>query len=128
MQRRCAQALSAIEWSDDTVRRFLGCWLSEPKPSVYFERPLPALSLPRFSRLAAKHGLRLSARTQLLYDAQHLFVNGVALPWPIDGAAALRRLADRRALPAKDSAALPSNVIALLHDWYRDGFLATADA
>ena len=123
MQRRCAQALAAIRWNPSTVARFLGCWLSEPKPTVYFDPPAKPLALAAFANRIAKHGVRLNVRTQLLYDAHHLFVNGIALPWPAQGAAGLRRLADARTLAPREAAMLPAAVAAVLHDWYRDGFL-----
>jgi 50S ribosomal protein L16 3-hydroxylase len=70
----------------------------------------------------------LDLRTQLLYDAHHLFVNGTALPWPVDRAAALLRLANRRALTPRDATALPTAIAELLYDWYCDGFLVPDNA
>lgn len=123
MQRQCAQTLRAIRWDAGTVARFLGCWLSEPKPQVFFEPPERPRSRAAFAAAAAKHGVALSPRTQLLYDDRHLFINGAALPWPASGATLLARLADARALAPGDAAALPPPAAALLYDWYRDGFL-----
>jgi 50S ribosomal protein L16 3-hydroxylase len=128
MQRRCGETLAGIRWNRKTVDRFLGCWLSEPKPSVFFEPPPKPLTAAAFRSRIAKRGLRLDERTQLLYDAHHLFINGTALPWPVDGAVALRRLANHRVLAARDAAALPAAIAASLHDWYCDGFLAPDDA
>lgn len=128
MQRRCARTLAGIRWNRKTVARFLGCWLSEPKPSVFFEPPAKPLTPPAFRSRIAKRGVRLDVRTQLLYDAHHLFLNGTALPWPVDGASALLRLANRRALTPRDAAALPAAIDASLHDWYCDGFLLPDDA
>jgi 50S ribosomal protein L16 3-hydroxylase len=128
MQRRCAQTLAGIRWNRMTVGRFLGCWLSEPKPSVFFEPPPKPLTPAAFRSRIARHGVRLDLRTQLLYDSHHLFVNGTALPWPVDGADALLRLANRRALTSRDTAALPAAIAALLHNWYCDGFLVPASA
>jgi 50S ribosomal protein L16 3-hydroxylase len=123
MRRQCARMLAQVRWDGADVARFLGCWLSEPKPQVFFDPPAPSLPRAAFARAAARHGLRLDRRSQLLYDETHLFINGAALPWPATGAPALKRLADRRTLPAQDAAALTAPVVALLHHWYRDGFL-----
>jgi 50S ribosomal protein L16 3-hydroxylase len=128
MQRRCAHTLSRIRWNRETIDRFLGCWLSEPKPSLFFERPASALRLAAFQRRIGKHGVYLDVRTQLLYDADHLFINGTALSWPVAGKPFVTRLADQRALTARDAAALPTAISALLHDWYSDGFLHPGDA
>ncbi len=123
MRRQCAAMLAQIRWDAADVARFLGCWLSEPKPHVYFTPPAAPLPRAAFARAAARHGLCLDRRTQLLYDDRHLFINGTARPWPAEGERTLARLADRRTLDARDAAALPAPVAALLHDWYRDGFL-----
>jgi 50S ribosomal protein L16 3-hydroxylase len=123
MQRRCAKMLDAIHWDRRTVARFLGGWLSEPKPSVFFDPPATVPPRTAFLRRARRDGVRLDLRTQLLYDDARLYVNGAAVPWPAAGADALRRLANERTLGAKACATLPDAAAALLHDWYRDGFL-----
>ena len=123
MRRQCARMLAQIRWNAADVARFLGCWLSEPKPQVYFDPPSSPLAPRAFARAASRHGVRLDRRTQLLYDDRHLFVNGAALPWPATGATTIKRLADRRILAARDAAAPAAPVAALLHDWYRHGFL-----
>jgi 50S ribosomal protein L16 3-hydroxylase len=128
MRRQCARMLRGIRWDDATIARFLGCFLSEPKPQVFFEPPSPPLPRRAFARRAARHGLHLDRRTQLLYDDRQVFANGVALPWPAASAAAIRHLADRRALSAREARALGDEALALLHDWYRDGFLHTDTA
>jgi 50S ribosomal protein L16 3-hydroxylase len=127
MRRQCARMLARIRWDAADVARFLGCWLSEPKPHVFFDPPAAPLPRPAFARAAARHGVRLDRRTQLLYDERHLFINGTARPWPATGAKTIERLADRRTLAARDTAALTATVAALLHDWYRDGFLRPDD-
>jgi hypothetical protein len=62
----------------------------------------------------------LDTRTQLLYDARNLFVNGVAIEHSATTWPTLRRLAETRALPAGEFEASTAN---LLYRWYRDGFL-----
>ena len=71
----------------------------------------------------AKHGVRLDTRTQLLYDAAHLFINGAALPWPAAGSGTLRQLANARALAARPAAGVPPEAAAILYNWYRDGYV-----
>jgi 50S ribosomal protein L16 3-hydroxylase len=128
MVGRCARDLARLRWSPATVARFLGCWLSEPKPTVIFEPPPRPLTRAAFARTLAKAGARLDRRTQLLYDRHHLFINGSALAWPADAAnaLALRRLANARRIDARTAATLPVDGIALLHRWYCDGYLDTA--
>jgi 50S ribosomal protein L16 3-hydroxylase len=123
MLRQCTRMLAGIRWDPALVARFLGCWLSEPKPHVFFEPPAPRLSRARFAAAVAGHGLTLDRRTQLLYDDRHLYINGSALPWPDDGTAALARLADERALGPRAAQALPPGAATLAYQWYCDGFL-----
>jgi 50S ribosomal protein L16 3-hydroxylase len=121
MRASCAAMLAPIRWNGAAVARFVGCYLTEPKPQVYFDPPRRPPSLPRFAGVAARRGLRLDPRTQMLYDGHNVYVNGTALAWPACGGVALRRLANARRIRGVEvsSAAL----VRLLHGWYCDGFL-----
>jgi 50S ribosomal protein L16 3-hydroxylase len=125
MQRRCAAMLAAIRWSPADVDRFLGALLSEPKPSVYFTPPMHAMSPRTFLARAARSGVRLDPRTQLLYDARCLYINGEALPRPAAGGATLRRLANTRALAGRAITSASADALSLMYDWHRHGYLHT---
>jgi 50S ribosomal protein L16 3-hydroxylase len=125
MLRQCAEFLRGIRWNRATVARFLGAWLSEPKPAVFFEPPTPPISRAAFAARARKQGLRLDPRSQLLYDDHHLFINGSALRWGATKTDALRELANRRALAPGAVAAAGTQVTTLFHNWYRHGYLHT---
>jgi 50S ribosomal protein L16 3-hydroxylase len=71
----------------------------------------------------AKCGAHVDRRTQLLYDATHLFINGAALPWPANGAAALRQLANDRSLRPQGMRGLAPETAAILYNWYCDGYV-----
>ena len=120
--------LKRVSWDRTTISRFLGCFLSEPKPNVFFEPPPAPLPRAAFGARAAKRGLHLDLRTQLLYDATHAFINGTALPWPAIGAPALKRLANTRALPPHAAGAAHPEISTILYTWYRDGYLHTGTA
>jgi 50S ribosomal protein L16 3-hydroxylase len=123
MQRRTADLLKRIRWDADTVARFLGSSLSEPKPAVVFDPPQPRASRAVFARRIRSKGLALDRRTQLLYDDERLYVNGAEASLPAQDAQALRELANGRRLSAHACAALADDTLTLLHDWYSDGFL-----
>jgi len=123
MQRRCAKMLASIRLDRDGANRFLGAFLSEPKPSVFFTPPAPMSSLASFRAAARRRGIRLDLRSQLLYDDRRLFMNGIAHRWPSSGAPLLRRLANERALPGVAVAAAAPAAVVLMYDWYRDGYL-----
>ena len=122
MVARIEHMLAAVRWNRDTVRDFLGCQLTEPKPHVFFDPPGHPLSANRFTALVRRRGLRLDARSQLLFSGRHFFLNGEKLQVPAGWQSALKQLADRRVLAAAD---LPAD-LAPAHAWYGDGFLHPA--
>ncbi|MCQ9376114.1 cupin domain-containing protein [Methyloversatilis sp. XJ19-13] len=115
-----ADMLGAIRWSRSDVEQFLGSYLSEPKQHVFFDPPDDTLSLKRFAQKVSKHGVRLDTRTQLLRSGRHVWINGEAVDVPQGSTETLAALARDRLL-----AVVPDHAgtLALLHDWYGDGFL-----
>lgn len=94
--------------------RALGEWLTEPKPQVWFD-PGPGTD----SGAAA---VRLDARTRMLYDDRHLFVNGES--WRVGGrdARLLQQLADTRRLTAAQRRQLGPAAQGALTEWLDDGW------
>jgi len=110
-----AKALSAALGGADALPRALGEVLSDPKPGVWFDPPAHPP--------ADQGAVRLDARTRMLYDARHLYVNGES--WRAAGrdAQLLQRLADARRLSAADRARLSAGAAAIVEDWLDDGWL-----
>ena len=110
-----AQALARALQAPDALPCALGEWLTEPKPQVWFDGAGVATT--------GRGGVRLDARTRMLYDARHVFVNGES--WRAAGldARVLHRLADRRRIDAADRARLGADARAVLDDWLADGWL-----
>src|SRR5258706_2468495 len=100
--------LATIRWTHADVARFLGEYLTQPKPHVVF-------------RPAAAKGswIRLDAKTQLLYSGDRFFINGESLSLPARDRARLRELADRRGIAAKHLASQSK----LIREWRRAGWL-----
>ena len=107
-------ALAAALKDPHALDRALGEYLTEPKPSVWFE----AARAPRRLR-----SVELDPRTRMLHDRRHVFINGEA--WRAAGrdAALMRRLADRRRLEAKDLDGASEAVRELLLSWCEAGWL-----
>jgi len=121
MQSRATRLLRDVRWDRQTVVRFLGCFLTEPKPTEFFSVPVRRLVQHAFAGAARRRGVRLDAATRLLYDECNLYINGVAMAWPDYGVPALKRLANARGLRlvhSEDTAILP-----ILYQWYANGFL-----
>jgi 50S ribosomal protein L16 3-hydroxylase len=105
--------LARIRWQRGDVERFLGRYLTTPKPHVAFAPPRRPLTRAAFARRLRREAVALDPRTQMLYRGAQLYVNG-ELPVPARG---LRALADRR------RALVPAARTDLIYEWYRAGYL-----
>jgi 50S ribosomal protein L16 3-hydroxylase len=124
MVKRVGEMLADIRWNDAMVKEFLGNTLTEPKAQVFFERPVRPLSAARFATVADKRGVRLDSRTQMLFCGNAFFINGESTAVPASDRTVFRRLADERMLATLSDVSADGK--ALLHDWYRCGFLIPA--
>lgn len=120
MVRKLKRMLSRIRWSTADTERFLGSYLTEPKPNVVFARPRP-MTKRAFARRAARDGVRLALASRMLFRKGTFFINGEAHPVRRTAALTLRRLADKRRLPA--GAANGAETLSALYEWYRAGYL-----
>jgi len=108
-------ALRRVLDEPGALARALGEYLSEPKANVSFEiaqDPLPE-----------DGGVRLDARSIMLYDDAHVFMNGDSWHAADEDAEVLRRLADARHLDAAAVAAASPELRALLEQWCDDGWI-----
>jgi len=121
LRRYAVATLSRVPWDERDAARFLGSYLTEPKPAVQFERPHRPRDEKAFKLAAMRSGLRLDRRTQLLYDARHLFINGDVMAWPARAAGTLKKLANERRLTGAELRR--SAPLKVLYRWYRDGFV-----
>ncbi|WP_374665349.1 JmjC domain-containing protein [Ramlibacter sp.] len=114
LQRFAAEAVAAALKDPHALDRALGESLTEPKPNVWFESG----RAPR--RLGA---VVLDARTRMMYDARHIFVNGES--WRAAGrdATLMRRLADARRLDAPAVRAASEDAQSLLALWCEAGWV-----
>lgn len=120
MLDQVAAMLKAIRWDKRTVEDFLGRYLSEPKAHIFFDPPRQPLKAAAFAKAAAKQGLRLDPRSQLLFRGARFYMNGECATSTVETDALLKTLADRRRLPPTP---LPSALLPLLHAWYESGYL-----
>ncbi|MDH2916842.1 MAG: cupin domain-containing protein [Gallionella sp.] len=122
MLQQVAEAIHKIKWDDEDVANFLGCYLSEPKPHIFFDSPSKPLSEIKFAQAVQKSGVTLDLKTQMQCHGSTVFINGDACPVSKAAYRVLRELADYRELAADTE--LTQGVIELLYEWYMDGFLA----
>lgn len=96
------------------VAQVLGEYLTEPKASVFFStRP----------NAPAQGTLRLDRRSRMLYDKEHVFINGESFRAGGRDAMLMRELADQGALTAQSAQRLSQGAKALLADWIAEGWL-----
>lgn len=120
MIERLGAVINSIRWSRHDIVDFLGRYLSEPKPHVFFEPPRRLMSRERFAEKVALEGLRLDPRTRMLFHGANFYINGERLVVPEAHRRLLVKLADQRALPPS---ALPEALLAMLYDGYKAGYL-----
>ena len=124
MLKQVGSAIRKIRWDDEDIANFLGSYLSEPKPHIFFDGPARPLSATRFADTVRKNGVALDLKTLMLCQDHTVFVNGEAYRVRKSDYRVLRELADARRLAA--DTALTDDAQELLYEWYLDGYLAPA--
>ncbi|AUN95573.1 cupin domain-containing protein [Pseudazoarcus pumilus] len=119
MVERVAGMLDAIRWGQDDVADFLGHYLSEPKPSVFFVSPDDPLSPRQFDAAVAAHGFVLDPATLLLIHDAHFYLNGERIQPAAAAHATLARLAHARRI---DAATAGADALPSLYEMYLSGF------
>jgi 50S ribosomal protein L16 3-hydroxylase len=109
------QALLRAANDPDAFALSLGEMLTEPKPDVWFD----AQQQP----WRAGAGVLLDRRTRMMFDAQHIFINGEALRAAGRDAALMRRLANARRLSTKELAKASLAAQNCLQQWLVQGWL-----
>jgi len=108
--RDAVQRALAEPWA---LERALGESLTEPKSNVWFEPAEANVML---------EGVVLDRRTRMMYDERHIFINGDSYRAAGRDATLMRRLADQRALSARDLARASDDALELLSSWCETGW------
>ncbi len=109
------EALHSALQTPKASARALGEYLTEPSQRVWFD----ASEKP----LGPGAGIRLDRRSRMLYDADHVFINGESFLAGGRDARLLRQLANTRFLPPAQAAKLGSQAAELLAEWQQEGWL-----
>ena len=100
--------------------RGLGEYLTEPKPNVWFDG---VESSDEMAQALKFRGCRLDRRTRMMFDANHIFINGESLKASGRDAALMQILANERLLSAKEVGKLSAQAFELLVSWVEAGWL-----
>ena len=123
MLRQVGQVIKQIRWDKEDIANFFGCFLSEPKPHIFFDAPARPWSLAKFKQAIKNKGVKLDLKSQMLCHAHWIFINGEAHSVNESDYRLLRTLADKRELPPLKSGAV--ELLELLYQWYLDGYIST---
>jgi 50S ribosomal protein L16 3-hydroxylase len=118
-----ATQLAKVEFTEHDMTIFLGEYLSELKPTVFFKPAARPLSLVRFLRSATRRGIRLSIKTRMLYRGRHIFINGESYAVSQNDKALLTEFANNRTLEGSRIATASDDVLESLYIWYQDGWI-----
>ncbi len=121
MLEQVARAIRQVRWDDEDIANFLGCYLSEPKPHIFFDPPARPMSPEKFRQSAQQHGVVLDLKCQMLCHANCVFMNGEAQAVSVGLYPQLRELADQRELSG--IAENTREICNILYPWYVDGYL-----
>lgn len=123
MLTQVATELDKMRFTPDDIAIFLGQYLSEPKANVVFSPPARRTSLPAFAKKAVVQGIRLDRKSQMLYRAEHVFINGESFEMSSGDRQVLCQLADQRRLDGATVKNTSEDVLEALHLWFEDGWL-----
>ena len=99
----------------------MGEIMTAPKPDVWFDAA-PEQN-PSKARLSRYNEVLLHARTRMMYDADHVFINGESYRAKGADARLMRRLADQRCLSSTELVKASNGAHELLADWRAEGWL-----
>ncbi len=123
MVERMAGKLEKLRSTREDLVIFLGEYLSEPKPSVYFDAPARRHTSLQFAKAAARDGIRLHRKTRMLYRGNFVFINGDSVMPEASDRKLLQVLADQRWLAGSAWDNASEDLKASLHQWHTDGWI-----
>jgi 50S ribosomal protein L16 3-hydroxylase len=123
MIKKVGAMLETITWNTDSVADFLGRYMSEPKPDIFFEPNDPTL-IDDFNMLLAESVLHLDLQSQMLFSKDNFYINGESLKVPLIIVNCMQTLADTRMLDARTFNVQQRQTVAeTLHSAYNAGYV-----
>ena len=107
-----------------TLADFLGHYLTEPKPHVFYEGAEEELEDEEFIALVRERGVALDLKSLILYADEMLYCNGERLSVVVDDVVKWQQLANARYLAGQD---ISATMIPLLLEGYHAGWWEVAE-
>ena len=120
MHEQVNTILKKISWNQQNIEDFLGCYLSEPKPHVFFDQPDELLDSATFLHKSEESGIELNLKTRILASTGKIFINGEICKVDPIAYLELINLANNYELAPSD---LSSHTRNILYKWYASGYL-----
>ncbi|KIO48934.1 cupin domain-containing protein [Nitrosospira sp. NpAV] len=124
MLDQAGAALEKIKWTRADVEHFIGAYLTEPKPHIFFVPPPDPLTEKKFIHQIKENGLQLDLKSRMLYGKKTIFLNGDAYTGGAIARRSLKMLADRLILSTAKH--LNDEALALCYQWYLYGYIEIA--
>ena len=99
----------------------LGETMTAPKAQVWFEQT--GADWDGSDGLTGGQSLHLDSKSRMMYDANHVFINGESYRAKGRDAQLMRLLADQRALPAAALVKASGGALDLLAEWHAEGWV-----
>ena len=119
-------AIKDVPWTKKDVAQFLGIFLTEPQPHVYFSPPASPLTEPKFYNTLSSQDLRLSPKSNMLFNSEEVFINGEVVKAPAGQRASLMAFADRRVL--KKGSKISKSLVQIFYQWYLHGYVVCVNS
>jgi 50S ribosomal protein L16 3-hydroxylase len=121
MVNKVTEAIQHMSWNDEDYVHFLGKYLTEPKPYIYFTAPAIPYTLAEFRRHVLRVGIALDRKSRLLTHKSWLFMNGDRVLRPAQSEPLLRELSKHWMIQPKSK--IDRESLTLLYAWYLNGYL-----
>ncbi len=126
MLQRVTTQFQKLASHPDDLAVFLGEYLSEPKPNVWFDPPEKPLVRTRFEASMGRYGVRLHRKTRMLYQGKFVFINGESFRPSARDRRLLQVLGDHRTISPDLIVTASADLHESLYAWYCDGWLLPA--
>lgn len=121
MQSQVSSILKKIKWDREDIENFLGIYLSEPKPHVFFEQPEKPLTMRAFLQRISENGVQLDLKSRILSSSGKFYINGEVVEVSAAAYKTLINLADNHELPPVSE--LDQETGEILYQWYINGYI-----
>lgn len=122
MFHQTKRIVDSIKWRNMDIENFLGIYLTEPKPNVFFNRPSNPFSRKNFIQQVKKYGVQLDLKTRMLVRKKKMFINGeLHMIGAGDARETLKELAGEQEI--RPCSELDDETNDLLYQWYLYGYI-----